>query len=138
MLAFASTQVVGAGDKGDEARANIETMIKNITAEHSTPIRARLAEQLSTFIQHSDRAAIDALDAKEIDDLAGLLSDRDDVVRFWAALALGHIGAPAARAIPVLERALREAEPALGSNIIGPDLSSASAIRGALRKISGR
>jgi hypothetical protein len=113
-------------------------MIKKIASEPSAPIRANFAEQLSAFIQHRDQVDIDALDVKEIDDLAGLLSDKDDVVRFWAALALGHVGPPAIRVVPALERALKEVEPAPGSNIIGPDLSSASAIRGALRKITGR
>src|SRR6266404_2766603 len=124
---FMSAVVVSAADQSIEAMTKIEAMIEKIRTERPSPVQADVAEQLSAFLQHRDRSDIDALDAKTIDDIAGLLSDRDDTVRYWAALALGHIGAPAIRAAPALERALRDVEPASGSNMIGPDLSSASA-----------
>jgi HEAT repeat protein len=129
---------ISAAEKSDDAMAKIEAMIEKIRAEHSPLVRVNVAEQLAVFLQHQDRSCLNTLDAKVIDDIASLLSDKDDAVRYWAALALGNIGAPAIRVVPSLEKALKDVEPAPGSGVIGPDLSSASAIQGALQKITGK
>jgi HEAT repeat protein len=132
---FVSSEPIGAAGTNDEAVAKIASMIEQIKAENSTTVRVNIAEQLSTLLQHEDRRFLDALDVKVIDDIAGLLSDRDDAVRSWAAAALGHIGTPANWAVPQLEKALKEIESAPGYRT---GLSSASAIRGALQKITGK
>ena len=58
----------------------------------------------------SDRAVgkIQTAAAEEVSALALALSDPDDQVRFWAAVALGHIGPPAAPAIPALTERIKQ------------------------------
>jgi HEAT repeat protein len=129
---------LNAAEMGGVATVHIRVLIEKIKSERSTPVRVETAKELSDFLQHSDTAVISGLDEKVIDDLADLLTDRDDGVRAWAALSLGHIGAPAKRSVPALERALQNVEPPPGSGVIGPSLSSASAIRGALQRITGK
>jgi HEAT repeat protein len=139
-LAIASAQAAdtSAPAKSGDAMAKIEAMIEKIRTERSIDIRMDIAQQLSTLIGHLDHSDLLSLDSSVIDDIASLLTDRYDGVRMWAAAALGQIGAPAARAIPALERALKESEPVPGSGVIGPDLSSDMAIRPALQKITGK
>lgn len=73
---------------------------------------------------------------KLIDDIANLLSDEVDAIKSYAATGLGSIGPKARRAIPALERALKLAQPATGSEIIGPSLGLDEAFRAAIARIS--
>jgi HEAT repeat protein len=127
---------LSATASGDELTVKIESIIDQIKTERSSTVRTDAAEKLSALLQHRDRSDIDALEARVIDDIAGLMSDRDDSIRCWGALALGQIGAPAERAVPALERALKEIEPVPGSLVA--DKSSESCIISALRRITGK
>jgi HEAT repeat protein len=125
-----------AADGGSELAAKIELVIEQIKAERSTTVRTDVARRLCALLQHQARSDLDALEARPVDDIAGLLGDRDDSVRYWAAMALGQIGPSANRAVPALERALKEIEPVPG--VVVPAKSSESGIRFALRRIAGK
>lgn len=73
----------------------------------STSEREDKAYQLANLIQ---RKAGRAAPQKLITDLAMLMSDTDQIVRLWAAAALGNLGLQAAAAIPALEKAFGEAQ----------------------------
>jgi HEAT repeat protein len=88
--------------------------------------RVTQAETLSALVQRCPAAASGAGTVQE---LASLLGDPEDAVRFWVAGALGFIGPKAAAAIPALEKALDERKGAMGS------LTSVEAIRVALERI---
>ena len=73
----------------------------------STKEREEKAYQLAVLIR---RKAGKAAPPKLITDLAALMSDSNQMVRFWVALALGKLGPQAAAAIPALEKAFEEAQ----------------------------
>ena len=126
----------GAADRSSNPMVNIKTMIEEIKNETATLDRIRLTEKLQGFIKDQDRLYFTAIDSRIIDDLAGLLSDQNDAVRYWAALALASIGPPAKRAVPALEAALKDIQSTTSKIPVGPDLTSESAILGALAKIN--
>src|SRR5262245_33291005 len=76
------------------------------TSTLTTKERQENAYELATLIL---RKAGKPAPEKLITDLAGLMSDADQVVRFWAAVSLGNLGPQAAAAIPALEKALEQA-----------------------------
>jgi hypothetical protein len=88
--------------------------------------RAVAAEKMATVVK--DCSAV-AATGDTIDQLADLLTHREDIVRYWAATALGYIGPKAESAIPALERAYEEKKNSSQSK------TSASAIRVALERI---
>jgi HEAT repeat protein len=104
----------------------IEILIRKIYREPPGDARDADVQALAVLAK---REAPNGVGRKVVDDIAGFLLDSDDVVRYWAAAALGFLGAQAESAIPALERALREREGKKGSK------SSASAIRLALERI---
>jgi HEAT repeat protein len=114
----------------------IERMIKEIRTESRNKIREDVAKYLAAFVAQK-KLEVENDDGTTIDEIASLLGDRDDLVRYWAAMALQHIGPAARQAVPALQKALREIEPEVGSGKLGPSASSASAIRKALHSITG-
>jgi HEAT repeat protein len=85
--------------------------------------RTRAAEHVASLTQKLRREEItDALVAE----IATLLDSPDDSVRYWAAVALGHLGSAAKAAAPKLERMLPDAD------CINGAITSASGIRYAL------
>jgi hypothetical protein len=79
-----------------------------------------------TFVLHRDSSRAVESDVMA---LAGLLRDSDDLVRHWAALAIGQIGPRAASAVPALQLALSQVQ------CIRADKNSQSGITFALRRI---
>jgi hypothetical protein len=129
-----SSTTLNAADKSDAVTAKIEEMIKDIKADNSWH-RMEQAQRLMGFLLQQDQSVVQSLDDEAIDDIAALLSDDDDGVRLWAAGALGLIGPRAKRAIPALERALKNAELPPGAAVTG--VWSGSAIQIALNRITG-
>jgi hypothetical protein len=83
-------------------------MIKEIRETRDIEKRDELAYKLHVrFDDLSDAKAMDTVDDRAIDPLIGLLDDESDIVRGYAAEALGGFGLRAQRAVPSLERALR-------------------------------
>ncbi|MBV8537482.1 MAG: HEAT repeat domain-containing protein [Alphaproteobacteria bacterium] len=110
-------------------------LIERIRSERDTRARTELATELANL--SAENAGSTEIDEDMIDAISSLLSDRDDSVRFWAALSLGQFGKRASRAVPALNRALKEADERDRSMVLGPDLGSADAIHSALQKIQG-
>ena len=76
--------------------------------------------------------------AKLVTDLADLMSDEDQVIRFWIAGALGNLGPQAAAAIPALEQAFKEARAADPPDRGRTGIHLDDAIQLAMEKISGK
>jgi HEAT repeat protein len=118
--------------------AKIKLMIDTLGGEPSAAVRVAVAEKLSNLVEVEVRSNIDALDASVIDALAARLDDPNDDVRYFVATALGHFGARASRAVPALERVLKEVVFVPGSGVVAPAQGSATAILGALQRIRGK
>lgn len=115
---------------------DIESIVAQINGVKSESTRAELARKLANSVRTTTDQ--DQIANVQTDDIASLLRDRNDAVRYWAALTLGQLGARATTEVPALETALREAEARDKPSIVGPELSSVDAIRAALAKITGR
>lgn len=88
--------------------------------------RGHIAEEIAKIASStSGRAGLQ----EHVPELIPFLKDEDDVVRYWVAIALGHIGAPAKDAVPALIVALGERVDTVTSK------SSESGIRFALDRI---
>jgi hypothetical protein len=89
----------------------IAALVESIRTPSSLSAKERedRAYRVADLIQHkSSKAAPEKL----ITDLAELMSDDNQIIRFWTAGALGNLGPQAAPAIPALEKALKEARAA--------------------------
>ena len=104
----------------------IAQQVEKIKKESSSTSRPDEAERLADLVKQKAAHVIPESLLAEITDL---LTDRDDTVRYWTAMALGYLGPQAASSIPALEKALKEIEKVRGSK------TSASGIRFALAKI---
>jgi HEAT repeat protein len=104
----------------------VSAAVKRIKVEPSVRTRTAATQRLARRVRRSLSTSVPAV---TIEDLSSLLTDRDDSVRFWAAMALGYLGPRAGSAIPALEQALRSVAEDRSS------LSSAEAMKFALTKI---
>jgi hypothetical protein len=127
VAAMSSAAHSQAADR-EKITSAIATQIGTIDKEPSAELRKDLAFKLSDLVKELNPT--DA-DVKVIDGLAGLLRDRDDSVRYWAAVSLGYLGQAAQRAAPALMTALRECE----CDLKNASKMSAPAIRFALEEM---
>jgi len=108
------------------AADSISAQVDEINRDSNVITRTQQAEQLSKMVKQLGPSAITDGD---IDRLIGLLSDKDDSVRYWAAMSLGYVGPAAKKAIPALQADLKE-------HLCAPQSkTSASAARFALERI---
>lgn len=140
-LAFALFAVVAltpSASFAQTAETRIGEMIADIRAEPDGDARGQATARLAEYVAAQGNGAM-RLEARIVDDIAGLLSDEDDWVRFYAAASLGFVGPEARRIIPQLERALDRAKGVAtlgaGAPEIFASLSSANAICAAIGKI---
>jgi hypothetical protein len=142
LVAIVTMALVGAGNKKNNFVIEIETILAEInrrrppTAQSYT-VRWSLAKQLAGLIRNLNQAEIDNIPPGIIDHIAGLLGDADQVVRSYAAEALGGMGPFARGAVPALENALKEIDGPPGTDKFGPATDSGPAIRRALQSITG-
>jgi len=90
-----------------DAMSVVAAEVDKIRSEPSSATRTKYAQRLADEIRQNKLAVSDGAD---IDLLANLLTDRDDSVRYWIAMALGYLGPRARQAVPALEKALKERE----------------------------
>lgn len=94
-----------------------------------------MAAKVSDAVSEMNTDQKDAIDDQTIDEIAALLADKSDAVRYYAAISLGYVGHRAARALPALQAALRlVSQPQ--TNTIGPDLGSNAVLPAVIKKIS--
>ena len=90
-----------------DANVRIEKQIATIKAAPTDVARADAAGGLIDALIGANMASITP---QTVSDLASLLADKDNAVRYWTALALAQIGPHASTAGPALDNALRDAE----------------------------
>jgi len=103
-LAFAlAFQVFAAVAVQSATGAPVESIAQ--LADRKAADRGHIAGEIARCASStSGRAVL----LEHIPDLIPFLKDEEDVVRYWVAIALGHIGAPAIDAVPALIVALDE------------------------------
>jgi hypothetical protein len=102
--------------------------------------RIERAAQLAEYVASRGPLDVAYVEAPVVDDMAELLEDNVDMVRFYAAASLGFLGPAARRAIPALEKALARHEQERGivfgqPRVFSAAISSAQAICAALMRI---
>jgi hypothetical protein len=100
--------------------------IEKLKSDTDDRILYRDAELLAKMVRRQDYILVKAA---EIDALIALLENDNDWIRSSAAAALGNLKSSARRAVPALEKALRERE------CVGGALTSTPIIREALKEI---
>ena len=118
----------------------IAERVAQIQSASDTGMRIDRAAHLAEYIASRGPLDVANVEAPVVDDMAALLEDNTDLVRFYAAASLGFLGPSARRAIPALEKALerREGERGIVSGqprVFPTAVSSAQAICAALTKI---
>jgi hypothetical protein len=104
-------------------------LVGKIRSESDVNVRTAHAEQLMVLAKKDPTRPYGQ---SLVTQIADLLDDPADSVRYWIATTLGFIGPQASAAVPQLERALVAAEK------ISASKTSASAIRLAIQRIKGR
>jgi len=142
VVTMGTMALVGAGDKKSNVVIEIETILGEINRQRpptvqSYTVRWSLAKQLAGLVRNLDPTEIDNMPLGTIDHIAGLLGDTDQIVRSYAAEAVGGMGAIAREAVPALEKALKEIDGPPGTGKFGPATDSGPAIRRALQSITG-
>ncbi len=111
-----------------EIVAELRSMIAALRIEEEPNKRAERAELLTKMVRDHREVSFGS---SVVVDLAEVLRDESDRVRYWVALALSQMGPQARDALPALERALQERPGKRGVK------TSATAIRIAIEKIAG-
>ena len=98
------------------------------------------AAHLAEYIASRGPLDVADVEAPVVDDMAELLNDNADLVRFYAAASLGFLGPTARRASPALEKARERREGERGivagqPNVFTSAVSSEQATCAALTKI---
>jgi HEAT repeat protein len=120
--------------------SEIAERVALIQSASDPSMRIDRAAHLAEYIASRGPLDVAGVEAPVVDDMAELLDDNADLVRFYAAASLGFLGPSARRAIPALERALerREGERGIVSGqprVFTTAVSSVQAICAALTKI---
>lgn len=105
--------------------STVATAVQLIGEPDTSRRRAERARDVDKLLVRDPSCGNPEVVAKLID----FLGDRNGAVQFWSAVALGHIGAPAASAIPVLEKAIQGERKTLA------EFSSIGGFRAALKRI---
>lgn len=90
-----------------DVNARLEKQIAAVKATEDDTARADAAGAMVDAMIGADLSTITP---RTVSDVAALLRNEDNMVRYWAALSLAHMGARGAPAAPALEVALRDAE----------------------------
>ena len=120
--------------------AEIAERVAQIQSAPDTSMRIDRAAHLAEYIASRGPLDVSNVEAPVVDDMAELLEDNTDLVRFYAAASLGFLGPSARRAVPALEKALERREGERGivagqPRVFTSPVSSLLAICAALTKI---
>jgi hypothetical protein len=141
LLIVAALALLGAqGAAAQSLDDEISSRIAMVESAVDTSVRIDRAAHLAEYVASRRPLDLSSVEPPVVDEMAALLDDDVDLVRFYAAAALGFLGASARRAIPALERALarREAERGLvfgQPRVFSSPVSSLQAICAALSRI---
>ena len=118
----------------------IAERVASVQSATDPSTRIDRAAHLAEYIASRGPLDVADVEAPVVDDMAELLNDNADLVRFYAAASLGFLGPTARRAIPALEKALERREGERGivagqPNVFTSAVSSEQAICAALTKI---
>jgi len=139
-LVVALALIAADGAAAQSIDSEIAERVAQIHSASDAGMRIDRAAHLAEFIASRGPLDVANIEAPVVDDMAELLEDNADLVRFYAAASLGFLGPSARRAIPALEKALerREGERGIVSgqpNVFRTAVSSEQAICAALSKI---
>ena len=120
--------------------AEISERVALVQSAPNEGMRIERAANLAEYIASRGPLDVANVEAPVVDDMAELLDDDVDLVRFYAAASLGFLGSSARRAIPALEEALERREQERGivsgqPRVFTSPVSSVQAICAALTKI---
>jgi len=90
----------------------ITSLVESISTPSSLPPKEREERAQRVAVLIHDKAGETAPE-KVVTALADLMSDGQQTIRLWTAIALGNLGPQAAAAIPALKRAFKEARSAI-------------------------
>jgi len=128
------------GASAQSIDSEISERVALVQSAPDASMRIERAAHLAEYIASRGPLGVSGVDPPVVDDMAELLDDDVDLVRFYAAASLGFLGSTARRAIPALEEALARREQERGIAIGQPQVfssavSSVQAICLALSKI---
>ncbi|GAO38347.1 hypothetical protein SCH01S_14_00110 [Sphingomonas changbaiensis NBRC 104936] len=118
--------VTGASAQEGGKTLSISSAAEQVRISATMNERVEAARDLAILTSRMNRADVSEDDVAL---LISMLDTKDDAVRFWVAAALGNLGPSATAAVPKLQMLLPETDCLDGA------VTSAAAIRGALRKI---
>lgn len=121
---------VGQG-QGIESSTTVSGLLNKIRSGTSTNARADAAEEMAHWLRGENLLSVSE---KDISDISELLFDKNDAVRFWAAVSIGHIGPRARFVASRVQKALTEVE-CVRVNGVSPSFSSAQGMRYALSQL---
>lgn len=138
--AIALVLLCAAGAAAQSIDSEISERVARVQSTPDESMRIEHAAHLAEYIASRGPLDVSNVEAPVVDDMADLLDDDVDLVRFYAAASLGFLGPSARRAIPALEEALARREQERGIVVGQPRIftaavSSVQAICLALSKI---
>ena len=118
-----------------DVNGKLEAMMAHIQEEPGAGQRVKTAGGLEAVVCHLGPPDLKSIKPATLDDITDLLSSSADGVRAAAAATLGCIGAPAARALPMLRLARDHLQRDRNSGK-GPKSKSFAAMEAAIAKIA--
>ena len=139
-LSAVALALLGASAFAQSIDSEISDRVALVLSAPDASMRIERAAHLAEYVASRGTLDVSNVEAPVVDDMAELLDDDIDMVRFYAAASLGFLGATARRAIPALEEALARREQERGIAIGQPQVfttavSSVQAICLALTRI---
>lgn len=121
---------------GGESMHRLTALVAN-AGNKNLDVKTRISAvcTVGRILTEATQLELNEVSDQLIDDVANLLLDENDAIKYYAAIGLGSIGSKAKRAMSVLEDALNRVQPEDGSEIIGPSLGLDAVFRAAKARI---
>jgi hypothetical protein len=124
LSAIALALLGASGASAQSIGSEISERVALVQSASDASMRIERAAHLAEYIASRGLLDVSRIDPPVVDDMAELLDDDVDLVRFYAAASLGFLGSSARRAIPALEEALARREQERGIAIGQPQVFS--------------